>query len=786
MATFLYRLGKTAYRRWPIFVTGWLIALVGLGAVAGLLSKPMSDQFTMPGIESVEAADVQQELFPDAEAVDAPTATIVVAAPEGKKLTQSPYDRDVATLVKKLRNVDHVSGDVVGPAKAAAGMEHAVHERVDKAAQQAKAAGEPFDKDAALKAAEKQVEATQPLSDNGRVGTIEFGFDVSSLTDVTPEMQDQVLDIMDSARDSGLEVEVMGPGMEQFEAEGVSSELIGIALALLILALTFGSLVAAGMPIVTAGLGVGLGIIAITASTAVMDVPSSTTALASMLGLAVGIDYALFILARYRGELDHTDDRQEAMGRAVGTAGSAVVFAGLTVIIALVALTVVGIPFLSAMGFGAAATVAVAVLVALTLLPALLGLFKSKAFGLVFRRYVPRREPTGIVINNGVRWARFIGKKPVIWILLVVVVLGALAIPLKGLHLALPSDSTAATDTSKRKAADLVTEAFGPGRLAPLMMIVDARGIDDPKQRQGAYTKVSAWAGEQKGIANAMVAGSNENGAMVMLQPEYGPDDSRTESLIDRLRDGETKLAEQTGAQLGVTGMSAVEIDVSAKLGGALAPYLAVVIGLAFILLVLVFRSILVPLTATAGFLLSILATLGATVAIFQEGTFGFFPEQPIISFMPIFLIGVVFGLAMDYQVFLVSRIREAYVHGASHREAIVDGFRNSARVVTAAALIMTSVFSGFILMPEPIIQSMGFALAAAVVFDAFIVRMLLIPALMYLMGDKAWWLPKWLDKILPSVDIEGQKLERPHLEALYNDQPQDTGDARAWSPAST
>ncbi len=768
MATLLYRLGKTAYRRWPIFIAAWLIALVGLGAIAGYLSKPMSNTFSIPGIESVEAAELQQELFPDAAAVDAPTATIVVAAPEGKTLAENPYADTVKTLVTDLGALEDVQAGVVGPVEAAAGLEAQVTAGVDEAEAAAEAAGQPFDRDAALAQATSQVSAATPLSDDGRVGTIAFTFDEPSLLEVTPEMQKGVTSLIDTARDTGLTVEVSGSAMQSMEPEGASSELIGIALALVILALTFGSLVAAGMPIVTAGIGVGIGITGITAMTALTEVPSSTTALASMLGLAVGIDYALFILARYRGELEHTDDREEAIGVAVGTAGSAVVFAGLTVIIALVALSVVGISFLTAMGVGAAVTVAVAVLVALTLLPAILGLLKSKAFGGTFRRYRPAREADGRIVNNGVRWARLLGKRPIAWVLMVVVGLGALAIPAKDMHLALPTDSTAAEDTTQRKASDLVTEAFGPGRLSPMLLVIDARDVSDPQAQQQAYQEIAAWAGGQDDVANAMVAGSNENGAMVLVQPSSSAEDTATENLLEALRDGESAIEEKTGTTVGVTGMTAIQTDVSKMLADALPVYLAIVIGLAFVLLVMVFRSLLVPLTATLGFLLSVMATLGATVAIFQEGTFGLFPGQPIVSFIPIFLIGVVFGLAMDYQVFLVTRIREAHVHGASYREAVVDGFRNSARVVTAAALIMTSVFAGFIFIDEPIVQSMGFALAAAVIFDAFIVRLVLIPALMYLMGEKAWYLPKWLDRIIPNVDIEGENLHRPHLADHY------------------
>jgi RND superfamily putative drug exporter len=302
-------------------------------------------------------------------------------------------------------------------------------------------------------------------------------------------------------------------------------------------------------------------------------------------------------------------------------------------------------------------------------------------------------------------------------------------------------------------------------------MLVVVAGRDLPADdRAAAYGEVAAWAAGQDGVRNAQVIGMNEQGtgAQVLVTPTSGPDDTATENLLTALRDGQAGIEQQTGTTTGVTGLTAITTDVSERLSDALPIYLAVVIGLAFILLMIVFRSILVPLTATLGFLLSVRATIGATVAVFQEGAFGIMEGQPIVSFMPIFLIGVVFGLAMDYQVFLVTRIREAHVHGASPREAVVDGFRNSARVVAAAAVIMTAVFAAFMLQDEPIIKSMGFALAVAVLFDAFVVRMTLIPALMYLMGEKAWWLPRWLDRLLPNVDVEGESLDRPHLKAAH------------------
>jgi RND superfamily putative drug exporter len=760
MATLLYRLGKTAYRRWPVFLAAWLAVLMGIGVVAGTMSKPMTDSFSIPGIPSEEAADLQAELFPESQdAFDRATANVVVAAPEGKQLSDPGVATQVDALVADLGQLPQLPEELqlAGPVEAAEGLRQ---QMLDAAAEN----GTP------RRQALADAEALSPLAEGGQVGLITFDFDVESVADVEPETREELLDVLEEARGTGLTVEANGSALSEFAPPGGASELVGIAFALLVLLLTFGSMVAAGLPILTALIGIGIGITGITAATAFIEIGTTTPTLATMIGLAVGIDYALFILARYRSELDHTADREEATGVAVGTAGSAVVFAGLTVIIALAALAVVRIPFLTSMGVAAAATVTVAVLVALTLLPAILGMLKSKAFAGRVRKVNNVRDANGHVVNNGARWARFVGKAPLVAVLLVVVGLGAAAIPLGQLHLAFPTDSTASPETTQRQASDLIADGFGPGRESPMLLVVDGREIADEQERPAAYGEVVAWAAGQDNVRNAQLAGMNEGGtgAQVLVTPETGPEDTETEDLLKALRDGEADIEEQTGTSIGATGLTAITVDVSERLSDALPRYLAVVIGLAFILLMLVFRSVLVPLTATLGFLLSVLATLGATVAVFQEGAFGIMEGQPIVSFMPIFLIGVVFGLAMDYQVFLVTRIREAHIHGATFGESVVDGFRNSARVVVAAALIMTSVFAAFMLIDEPIIKSMGFALAVAVLFDAFLVRMVLIPGLMYLMQEKAWWLPGWLDRLLPVVDVEGEKLDRPHLEEHY------------------
>lgn len=763
MAHALYRLGRLAHRRWPAFLIGWLVVLVAIGGAAATMSQPMSDKFSIPGIESEQAQTLQQELFPQTQdAFDQATGTVVVQAPEGEKLSDPANAAAVEDLLAELREAPQV-GDpkqFVDPVTAAAGLERQM-------LAEAKKNGQP------QAVAETNAAALSPLTEDGRTGLIQWTFDVDTVTDVEQSSRDAVTEAVDDARDAGLTAEVTGTGMQGIPEMGMTSELIGIAVALLVLVLTFGSLVAAGLPILTALVGVGTGILGITAATAFFDLGTTTPILASMLGLAVGIDYALFILSRYRTELRHTDDRQHAMALAVGRAGSAVVFAGLTVIIALAALAVVQIPFLTAMGLAAAGTVLVAVLVALTLLPAIVGALGTRAFAGQVRKDKVVDEGQH-VDNGGTRWARAIGAHPIVAALVAVLALGALAVPAKDLHLALPSDSTAAADTSQRRAADLIADGFGVGQEARMVVVVDGRDLEDPRQAPAAYGQVVEWLSGFDGVANAQVIGMNEEGtgAQVLVTPKTGATDEATETLLTDIRAGQGQQEEMTGTTLGVTGLTAIQTDVSEKLQDALLPYLGVVVGLAFVLLMLVFRSLLVPLTATLGFVLSTLGTVGATVLIFQEGAFGLVDGAPLVSFLPILMIGIVFGLAMDYQVFLVTRMREAYVHGDTAREAVVDGFRHGARVVTAAALIMISVFAAFMLQPDNLIKSMGFALAAAVLLDAFVVRMTLIPALMYLMGDAAWSMPRWLDKLLPNVDVEGEALTQVTSADQTEDRP--------------
>ena len=686
MASFLYRLGRFAFRRRWLVTAGWLAVLAAALIGAMTLSSPTQASFSIPGTPAQKAIDLLAERFPQASA-DGATARVVFAAPDGTKLSDPAYRQAINTAVADLRQAPQVAS-----------------------------VSDPFTSGAINPA-----------------GTIGF------------------------AQATGLTVEVGGDALVTAAQQGLG-EIIGVGVAAVVLIITFGSLIAAGLPLLTALLGIGIGIGAITTLSGFVDLSSNTPVLALMLGLAVAIDYALFIVSRYRTELAAGHEPSEAVGRAVGTAGSAVVFAGLTVIIALAALSVVGIPFLAQMGLAAAFTVAVAVLIALTLLPALLAVTGRRIAAGRIRGL--RSGDTGSGTTMGLRWARAVARRPVVALLVAVAALGVVALPALDLHLGMPDDSTAAPDTTQRRAYDLLSAGFGPGFNGPLVVLVDTA--------PGAAEETAGQVAQQiRGIGDVAtvtppVVNQARDTAILTVIPASGPSDTATKNVVRAIRATDGSVS---GAAVAVTGLTAINIDISAKLGAALVPYLTLVVGLAFILLMLVFRSVLVPIKATLGFLLSIAATFGAVVAVFQwgwlAGAFGVEQTGPIISFLPVILIGIVFGLAMDYQVFLVTRMREDYVHGTPAREAVVTGFGHGARVVTAAAIIMISVFAGFILTPDAIIKSIGFALGVAVLFDAIIVRMIIVPAVMTLLGNVAWWLPRWLDRLLPDVDVEGEKLRR-------------------------
>ncbi|MFE6913359.1 MMPL family transporter [Streptomyces rubiginosohelvolus] len=718
MATFLYKLGRLTFRRRGFVALIWvaLLAVAGIGAATA--STATSSSFSIPGTEAQRAFDLLEERNPGNSA-DGATARVVFKAPEGEKVTDAENKREITGIVKELQS----------------------------GSQQIAKVDDPF-----------QVKA---VSQDGSTAYISVSYQVNSM-ELTDATRDSLEDAGKDAQKSGMKVEIGGDALQVMPHTG-TAEIIGVVIAAIVLVITFGSLVAAGLPLLTALIGVGIGVSTITALANVLDLGSTTSTLAMMIGLAVGIDYALFIVSRYRAELADGRDREEAAGRAVGTAGSAVVFAGLTVVIALVGLAVVNIPMLTKMGFAAAGTVAIAVVIALTLVPALLGFAGKRVMGRKARKAAEAEKSPEAKPNMGTRWARFVLRRPV-WVMLVGVLgLGIVAVPAASLEMGLPDDGAQPKSTTQRQAYDMLSDGFGPGFNGPLMVVVDTKNSSDGK---AAAARVSEEI-ESIGVVAVAPAQFNKAGdtATIVVIPKDRPSSHATEEVVHDIRDAGGNIKADTGAEVLVTGATAMNIDFSQKMNDALVPYLALVVGLAFLLLMLVFRSILVPLKAALGFLLSVVAALGAVVAVFQWGWLGslFGVEQtgPIMSMMPIFMVGVVFGLAMDYEVFLVTRMREAYVHGESPGQAIVTGFKHGARVVTAAAVIMMAVFAGFIGSSEQMIKMIGFSLAIAVLFDAFVVRMAIVPAVLALLGKKAWWLPGWLDRALPNVDVEGEKLQQ-------------------------
>lgn len=733
MAWSLYRLGRWSFRHRLAVIGAWggLLVLAGIGAVT--LSGATDDQFELGDTESAAAFELIEERSPGAP-TDGAIGRLVVQAPEGATLQDEQVRSDVEAALETAS-----TGSVASVAS-------------------------PYD--------------AGTISPDGRTGYATLTYEVTA-PELTAADGDALEQAVAGLEEAGYTAAVGGDAATAGETlPGGAAEAIGVVIAFVVLAVTFGSLVAAGMPLLTAIVGVGIGVAGVFTLTGFTDLSSVTPALASMLGLAVGIDYALFIMSRFKHEVLSGRDDEEAAGVATGTAGTAVVFAGLAVIIALVGLSLTGISFLTQMGLAAAATVAIAVVIALTLLPALLSLAGRR----VSSGRIPglrQRDTEGeeAVRTNGRRWADLVTRFR--WPVLVVGVAGAvvMSLPVASMELAIPDDGTKPQETGARQAYDLIAENFGAGANGPLTVVVDTADAEDPAAALDEATALAASVEEDVAAvvppvtpeappeAQAQLAAQLEQVqfATITVVPETGPSDAATKDLVQALRTALDDLG--GGAEAYVTGQTAVGVDVAESLAEAFPLYLVVVVGLAFVLLVLVFRSLLVPLKATVGFLASVGISLGATVAVFQwgwlQGLLGLDAEAPILFILPLLLTGILFGLAMDYEVFLVSRMREEFVHGREARDAVVAGFGHSARVVTAAALIMIGVFAGFALDDDIMIKTIGFALAFGVLADAFLVRMTLVPAFMAIVGRGMWWIPRRLDRVMPDLDVEGEGLAR-------------------------
>ncbi|MEY9844672.1 MMPL family transporter [Streptacidiphilus sp. MAP5-3] len=748
MPTYLHRLGRFAFRHRRSVLALWLAAVAAVVActVAFGGSGKFDNTFTIPGSESQQALDRMKTDFPTSSGT---SSQLVFTAPNGQKVTDPTDAAAIDAAVTAAQSAPQVARVI-----------------------------SPF--------------AAHTVSPDGSTAVAQVQYEVpqSALqSDALSALQSSVDSAVAHGSQSGVGVVVGGSAFGNAPSKS-SSDVIGVGVALVILTLTFGSLLTAGVPMVTAIFGVATAIFGLLSLTGVVSISSTAQSLALMIGLAVGIDYALFIVSRHRAQLAHGMDPEESAALAVGTAGSAVVFAGLTVVIAMAGLTVIGIPFLTAMGLAAAGAVLTAVLVATTLLPAVLGfagrrLTPKPGSRAVRRDHAIAAAESGAAgtdaggtkhakgskdakgpkpANAAERWFRLATRRPLLTLIAVVAALGALAWPAHSMQLALPDNSTAPAGSSQRVAYDEISSAFGPGFNGPLLVLADTGASSDPTAATQQIASTLRTLPDVSAVGKP-VANPTTHTALIQVIPKSAPSDEATKTLVNTIRADKGTIQQQTGATIQVTGSTAVSIDVAAKLNAALVPFTAVVVGLSLLLLLLVFRSFVVPLKAAVGFLLSIGATLGAVVGVFQLGhlgsLFGLDTTGPVSSFLPILLLAVLFGLAMDYEVFLVSRMREAYAHSREPLAAVHSGARHSGRVVTAAALIMISVFASFLGTDSMILKQIAFALAVGVLIDAFVIRMTFVPAVLALTGRAAWWLPKWLARALPDLDIEGERLQQ-------------------------
>jgi RND superfamily putative drug exporter len=719
MAAFLFSLAWSAIRRRAWVVLAWLVVVAGVASAAAVWSGPTSDSLRIPGVESQVANDLLAERFPE---FAGGTAQIVFTASNGKTLDDPLVNASVDDVLRAVSELPDVVA-VVSPTQLGA------------------------------------------VSEDGSVGIAQVSY-AQSASEVPRSSAEALVLVASEPGTDGLAVAIGGEVPSYLLAEvGITSELVGLAVALLVLLLTFGSLIAAGMPLVAGVLGVVATYATIYLVANVVDLPSDTSTLAIMIALAVGIDYALFIVSRYREELAAGRDVDQAAAVATATAGGAVVFAGMTVVVAIAGLAVVGIPFLTTMGFAAAGGVLVAVAIAITLIPALLSF--------AGRRVLPRarRDLSQSIEENSdeverealsVRWARLVLHRPLFALIASIVALGIIALPALDLRLGFPDDTSLEESNTRRIAFETIEGAFGPGFNAPLTIAVDLGGSDDKPQ---ALRTLSERLSQVEGVDIVIDPITNSVGdtAVISLIPAEGPAEPLTEATLGSIRDLGSEVEAETGAQIFVTGLTAVNIDTSNALGDALIPFLAFVLGLMLLLLVLAFRSIVVAIKAVIAILLSVAASFGALVAVFQWGWFadliGVEAPLPLIPFLPVVMFAILFGLSMDYEVFILSRVRERITSGDDPLSATLLGLGASARVITAAALIMIAVFGSFVAQVDPTIKMFGIGMATAVLLDATVVRMVFVPAALAVLGRRAWHLSPRLDRILPDLDIEGHRL---------------------------
>lgn len=783
MAKFLYRLGRgAATRAWAAVIT-WIVLLGLAGGAFAAFGGTLSNSFEIPGTETQQLADRLADELPEA---NQGMGTIVFSTEDGSQFTDE-QKTEIGEALDAAADVDGMAS-AMNPFDAQADLDDQ-RDQVEQGAEQLPQLIELRDSgrlDAAVEAGmlpegttaesvtqqEQQLQVGQDTMDmmgdygfvspegSTAVATVNFDEDQMSIEQSTKD------DLMAAVEDhpvDGVEVDYSTEIAQEMSAMG-AGEIVGVVVAVVVLLIMLRTAVGAALPVLTAFVGVGFSTMLALSLSGQVQMASVTPMLGVMLGLAVGIDYSLFLLNRYRTELRRGTEVTEAIGLATGTAGSAVAFAGMTVMIALIGLSVTGIPFLALMGAVAALAVLVAVLITLTLTPALLGL--------VGKRLLPKSQRDVTVDEAEHVKTPLAVRRPLPVLLAAVAALAILAIPMGSMRLGLPDGSTEPQDSTQYRAYETVAEDFGAGKNGPMTVVADLPEDADEQSAQELQLAVGQEVSELDDVASVVPSPIDVDSGMALLQvvPESGPSDEATETLVVDIRGLSGNLESAGDPTIGVAGTTAANIDVSQVLSDALPVYLVVVVVISMVLLILVFRSILVPVIASLGFLLSLLAAFGAVVAVYQWGwlswLFNVTEPGPVLSFLPTLMVGILFGLAMDYQLFLVTGMREAHVHGYPARTAVVRGMVGGRAVVTAAAIIMTSVFSGFIFSHMAMIRPMGFGLAIGVLLDAFLVRMTIIPALMTLLGEKAWWFPRWLDRILPNVDVEGESLQQGKPEA--------------------
>ncbi len=705
-----------ARKRWWVLGV-WVVALLALGVPASGLQNVYRDVFSVPGTNSQSATDLLNQRFPTQQQ---PSASVVVSVASGS-ITSTDHEAAVNALLAKIKaqpGVQTVS-DPFGP--------------------------------------------LPRVSTDGKIAiaNVVYGGTLASMPKDAFKSLEQAAQ---GAQQAGLDVQYGGPVVDiQNSGSGNdASELIGIIAAVMILLFLFGSVLAAFLPIGVALFGVS------TATVSLMLLATQTTIgtvapiLGSMIGLGVGIDYSLLVLSRYLQNRDEGMDHVSGIGHAVATAGAASLFAGCCVAMALCGLAIAGIPYVAVLGFSAGLFVVIMVLASLTLLPALLG-FGGQRIAAHHRNVESAEDVGGIWY----KFAHAVANRAGIFVVISVLILAVLAAPLVDLKLGFTDDGDAPAATTQRKAYDLITRGFGEGANSPLLVAigVPTPTAADASTELAAVEKLAAALGKTPDVASVTppIPSPGKNAAIVLVTPRQAPNAASTQALVRNLRT--TVIPQATAGtvlqgQVFVGGQTASLIDVTDRVSNRLLECIGIVVLGAFLLLMIVFRSILVPIKAAVMNLLSIGAAYGVIVAVFQWGwgreLIGVHQPIPIVAFIPLMMFAILFGLSMDYEVFLLSRIREEYLRLGDSREAVAVGVAKTARVITAAAGIMISVFLGFVISPNPTVKMMGVGMAAAVFIDATVVRLLLVPAVMRYLGDAAWWLPKWLDRILPHLDLEG------------------------------